>query len=117
MNSFKQVKAYKNSGNMKGLRVAGLIFLAISIMLFSILLYEELVDNFNYYVHNQFNFFFLFVVGTFLLIMCLGILWTEEPKKQPLPKIKNDNLSISNVTFNILRLASYSTSEKLWENN
>ncbi len=63
---------------MKALRVLGLILLAICLVLFSILLYEEIINNLNYYKDYQVNFFLLLLGGTLALILGYALWWKEE---------------------------------------
>ncbi len=60
---------------MKGSKLAGGIFLAISLVLFSFLLYEEVVTFFNYSYHDEFAFFSLFLGGLFSFMASVGLFW------------------------------------------
>ena len=64
---------------MKALRLLGLILLGICLVLFSILLYEEIINNLNYYNDYQVNFFLLLLGGTLALILGYALWWEEEP--------------------------------------
>ena len=64
---------------LKALRLLGSILLGICLVLFSILFYEEIVNNLNYYDYNPVNFFSLFLGGTLALIIGYALWWKQEP--------------------------------------
>ena len=66
---------------MNLLSLIGKIIFAIGLTLLFVWLYEELVNNFNYYYYNQVNFILLIVFSVLALIIGTKLIYWEETKQ------------------------------------
>ena len=68
---------------MKLLRLIGLIFFEVGLVLLFVLGYFEFLNNFNYYFHHQVNFILLISFGILFFSSGLWLMnWETEEKKQ-----------------------------------
>jgi uncharacterized membrane protein len=68
---------------MRLLRLVGLILFAVGLALLFIWVYEEFLNNFNYYYYHQVNFDLLILFVILLFGMGSWLMnWEREPKKQ-----------------------------------
>ena len=79
----------KNGGNMRLLRLLGLILLALAFVLASIFIVEELIYNLNYFYNHQVNFILLISFGILAFGIGLWLInWKSESKEQNLSETK-----------------------------